>query len=260
MDCSPPGSSVHGILQAGTLEWVAMPFSRDLPSPRMEPGSAALRRVFFTIWATRESLEESSVLDKARQWRQPGRKAWLTWLPFLNSCQPTCSLHYLHFPLSHSGSPDWLAQLQTRTAGSPACTHLLQGPEHSAASLPGPKEARLCRPHTTGDLPTTCYCDHVLGLIRLFWSECSKEETKPIFITLKKKKRQSICPPPSQILGIHTRSLPKTHWRLAWRTLPCSEGDLLKHCICWQLSPSSSIGWKLTLYGGGWGLPRLYYS
>ena len=28
MDCSPPGSSVHGILQAGILEWVAMSFSR----------------------------------------------------------------------------------------------------------------------------------------------------------------------------------------------------------------------------------------
>ena len=28
MDCSPPGSSVHGILQAGILEWVAIPFSR----------------------------------------------------------------------------------------------------------------------------------------------------------------------------------------------------------------------------------------
>jgi len=28
MDCSPPGSSVHGILQASILEWVASPFSR----------------------------------------------------------------------------------------------------------------------------------------------------------------------------------------------------------------------------------------
>ena len=28
MDCSPPGSSAHGILQAGILEWVANPFSR----------------------------------------------------------------------------------------------------------------------------------------------------------------------------------------------------------------------------------------
>ena len=31
MDCSPPGSSVHGILQARILEWVAMPSSRVTP-------------------------------------------------------------------------------------------------------------------------------------------------------------------------------------------------------------------------------------
>ena len=34
MDCSPPGSSVHGILQAGILEWVAIPFSRGFFQPR----------------------------------------------------------------------------------------------------------------------------------------------------------------------------------------------------------------------------------
>ena len=34
MDCSPPGSSVHGILQARVLEWVAMPFSRRSSQPR----------------------------------------------------------------------------------------------------------------------------------------------------------------------------------------------------------------------------------
>ena len=28
VDCSPPGSSVHGILQAGVLDWVAMPLSK----------------------------------------------------------------------------------------------------------------------------------------------------------------------------------------------------------------------------------------
>ena len=28
MDCSPPGSSIHGIFQARVLEWVAIPFSR----------------------------------------------------------------------------------------------------------------------------------------------------------------------------------------------------------------------------------------
>ena len=37
VDCSPPGSSVHGILQTGMLELVAMPASRDLPHPGIEP-------------------------------------------------------------------------------------------------------------------------------------------------------------------------------------------------------------------------------
>ena len=43
MDCSPPGSSVHGILQARILEWVAMPSSRSLPDPGIEPRSLALQ-------------------------------------------------------------------------------------------------------------------------------------------------------------------------------------------------------------------------
>ena len=39
MDCSPPGSSVHGVVQARILEWVALPFSGDLPDPGIEPTS-----------------------------------------------------------------------------------------------------------------------------------------------------------------------------------------------------------------------------
>ena len=42
LDYSPPGSSIHGILQARILEWVAIPFSRDLPDPGIEPMSPAL--------------------------------------------------------------------------------------------------------------------------------------------------------------------------------------------------------------------------
>ena len=34
MDCSPPGSSIHGILQARILEWVAISFSRGSSQPR----------------------------------------------------------------------------------------------------------------------------------------------------------------------------------------------------------------------------------
>ena len=43
MDGSLPGSSVHGILQARILEWVAIPFPRGTPDPGMELGSPALQ-------------------------------------------------------------------------------------------------------------------------------------------------------------------------------------------------------------------------
>ena len=43
MDCSLPGSSGHGILQARVLEWIAVSFSRGLPDPGMEPRSPALQ-------------------------------------------------------------------------------------------------------------------------------------------------------------------------------------------------------------------------
>ena len=48
MDCSLPGFSVHGILQARTLEWVAMPPPGGLPDPGIEPASPALAGRFFT--------------------------------------------------------------------------------------------------------------------------------------------------------------------------------------------------------------------
>ena len=56
MDCSPPGSSVHGILQARILEWVAIPFSRGSSWPGIVPSSLSLQADSFTIWATREAL------------------------------------------------------------------------------------------------------------------------------------------------------------------------------------------------------------
>ena len=43
VDCSLPGSSIRGILQARILEWVAISFSRDLPDPGIEPGSPAFQ-------------------------------------------------------------------------------------------------------------------------------------------------------------------------------------------------------------------------
>ena len=40
-DCSPPGISVHGVLQARILEWVVFLSPEDVPNPAIEPGSPA---------------------------------------------------------------------------------------------------------------------------------------------------------------------------------------------------------------------------
>ena len=56
--CDPMDHTVHGILQARILEWIAFPFSRDLPNPGTEPRSSHIAGRFFTSWATRKTLKE----------------------------------------------------------------------------------------------------------------------------------------------------------------------------------------------------------
>ena len=54
MDCSPPGSSVHGILQARILEWVAISFFRGSPLSRDWTQVSCIAGRHFNLWATRE--------------------------------------------------------------------------------------------------------------------------------------------------------------------------------------------------------------
>ena len=64
MDCSPPGSSIHGILQSTILEWVVISFSRGSSWPRdwTQVSRSAGRR--FNLWATREAHQFSSIHAK----------------------------------------------------------------------------------------------------------------------------------------------------------------------------------------------------
>ena len=55
MNCSCPGSSAHGILQARILEWVAMPSSRGSSQPRNQTWVSCITGGFFTVWATRKA-------------------------------------------------------------------------------------------------------------------------------------------------------------------------------------------------------------
>ena len=56
MDCGPPGSSVHGILQAKILEWVAILFSRGSSQHRNQTRVSHTSGRFFTIWDTDYTL------------------------------------------------------------------------------------------------------------------------------------------------------------------------------------------------------------
>ena len=49
MDCSPPGFSVYGILQAGILEWVAISYSGNLPDTGVKSQSPALLATVLSL-------------------------------------------------------------------------------------------------------------------------------------------------------------------------------------------------------------------
>ena len=55
MDCSPPGSSLHGIVQARVLEWIAISFYRGSSLPRDRTQVSCIARRLFAVWATGES-------------------------------------------------------------------------------------------------------------------------------------------------------------------------------------------------------------
>ena len=78
MDCSLPGSSVHGILQARMLEWVAIPSSRGSSWPRDWTWVSSIAGRFFTLWATREAIPPCSIY-KCCGWEWQRRKASGGW-------------------------------------------------------------------------------------------------------------------------------------------------------------------------------------
>ena len=61
MDYSPPGSSIHGILQARILEWVVIPFSRGPSPPRDWTCIFCIGRQILYHWATSKALRMFSL-------------------------------------------------------------------------------------------------------------------------------------------------------------------------------------------------------
>ena len=71
MDCSLPGSYVHGILQARLLEWVAIPFSRESSRLKDWTQLSCMAGRFFTIWETRRACSHMRNCN----WASPGQIA-----------------------------------------------------------------------------------------------------------------------------------------------------------------------------------------
>ena len=105
MDCSLPGSSIHGIVQARILEWVAIFFSRRSSPPRDPTRVSRIVDRRFTIWATRETTNDfSHTLIQSIKLCYQGSSCF--------SLSP--SLHWLHcygVPLSPGPYPPRLAIL-----------------------------------------------------------------------------------------------------------------------------------------------------
>ena len=64
MDCSLPGSSVHGIFQAGVLEWVAISYSRGSSRPRDRTQISHIVGRCFIVWVTKNGI----LLSHKKEW------------------------------------------------------------------------------------------------------------------------------------------------------------------------------------------------
>ena len=85
MECSPPGSSVEGILQSRKLKWVAIPFSRGSSWPRDQPASLTL--------AGKRTICQSSLVKNlpanAGDLRVCRLGPWVRKIPWRRAWQPT---------------------------------------------------------------------------------------------------------------------------------------------------------------------------
>ena len=99
MNCSPPGSSVHGFLQARILEWVAIPFSRGSSPPRDWTWISCIAGRCFTIWATRETQYVDKVVYIEMQLFFPIFNKSNQWQFKIYNFLCVCTHLYTHVPL-----------------------------------------------------------------------------------------------------------------------------------------------------------------
>ena len=93
MDCSLSGSSVHGILQASTLEWVAIPFSRTSSCPRdgtqyYKPGSI--------LGSNDQALNKTDTFPSVMELTELFTEILTSWILNYNNFQQWGEISYLY--------------------------------------------------------------------------------------------------------------------------------------------------------------------
>ena len=116
INCIPPGSSVHGILQARILEWVAISFSRGSSQPRDWTWVSHIVGRRFTVWATGGADDKTHLLKKDKEVLpgiptfpliiklQPSKFSGLSF-----SRPPTCKPHKSPILINHVSSTTLLS-------------------------------------------------------------------------------------------------------------------------------------------------------
>ena len=84
--CNPMDYTVHGILQARILEWVAVPFSKGSSQPRDRTRVSHIADGFFASWATREAHVCVYVYSKIST-RECWMSEWINWINQLTNGQ-----------------------------------------------------------------------------------------------------------------------------------------------------------------------------
>ena len=118
MDCSPPGSSVPGILQARILEGLPVPSPGDPPDPGVEPGLLHCRRIFYRLshqgspgkselYKQKHSKSNARLCARSWEWRRSiSAEDIKTWKDLQRKSRPdgpgSCR-HWVHLEAASGG-------------------------------------------------------------------------------------------------------------------------------------------------------------
>ena len=150
MDCSPPGSSVHGISQARIQEWVAVSFSRGSSWPRDQICVSCISRQALYHWATRETLyKDYSLFFFFSGWGSSTKKIFRNWLS--DDSHEKAAQHQVSVALARSKSLVGFRTSSWETAGLDV-GNLMFHPLPTLFLAPGP--SFQCIVQSTGNTPS----------------------------------------------------------------------------------------------------------